>query len=747
MKVLFITEKPSVAMEFARALNISGGRKDGYIESDNYIITWCVGHLITMSYPDKYNPAMKKWSADTLPFLPEPGQYIYEVIPETKKQYMTVKKLLNRQDINCIYYSGDSAREGEYIQRLVREMAGHRESTSEKRVWIDSQTEEEIRRGIQEAKPLSYYDFLSDSAYARAIEDYGVGINLSRIISILYGITVAQAAGKDRTAVAVGRVMSCVLGMVVQKERLIRANVKITYYNITAVICGNVECIWKPKEKSELYSNDQIYDMKGFLSLHVAESFIQLLGDKLKLEQADFSMSKKAAPLLYNLAELQGECTRRFHMGPDQTLAIVQSLYEKKMTTYPRTDARVLTTAVCAEIRPVISSLSVIPEFTDYTAAIIASGTWRKIAGTKYTDDSAVSDHYAIIPTGKVSAYSSLNGMEREIFFLICRRFLSIFYPPADFEKMSAEFTCRGEIFRCTGERILNPGWMAVTGRVPDTSAVALKMESVKHMSRGSEYPTVYQIKQEESQAPKRYTSGSMVLAMESAGKLIEDEELREQIRGTGIGTSATRAETIKKLLSNQYIQVDKKQVLSPTLLGESVFEIVNLCAPQMLSPAITASWEKGLAQIADGQTSKEEYLAKMYQFIRSTVTRIKSTSLKAAFMENMESNVFPFYKRINSKIKDEAESTQRTADKNFNCPVCGAALVYKNGVYYCTEKPDCSFTLWEKWCGKQLSDTAVKALLAGRRTAEIKGFKSRNGKSFSARLQLIDGKITPVWK
>lgn len=732
MKNLFISEKPSVAMEFAKALGVSGQKKDGYLEDDRNIITWCVGHLVTMSYPEAYDPALKKWELNQLPFLPEPDTYRYEVIENTKKQYGVVAKLLNRADVGCIYYAGDSAREGEYIQRLVRAMAGCNKYALEKRVWIDSQTDEEIRRGIHDARPLAEYDSLSDSAYARAIEDYGIGINFSRAITLRYGSEVASAAGETHVTIAVGRVMSCVLGMVVRREREIRSFNSQKYYVVKAQILDGIIVAHKPREDSIFYAPADLYEMKGFLKEDKAKKVTSKLDAYLSLQDAVFKTSRKNAPLLFNLAELQAECTKRYHISPEQTLNVAQSLYEKKLTTYPRTDARVLTTAICAVIDRNINGLSGIPEIAPYVAWIQRNGAANSISQTRYTDDSSVTDHYAIIPTGNLTGLHNLDRLEKDVYMLICRRFLSIFYPPAVSEKMYAVFTARGEIFTCTAERLISSGWMEVAGNAPDTKAAEAKMAQIRRLSKGAACPAEFSITAEMTQPPKRYTSGSMVLAMENAGRFIEDASLREQIKGNGIGTSATRAETIKKLINSGYVKVDKAQVLTPALLGEAVFEVVSLCAPKMLSPEITASWEKGLAQIVNGDVSKQQYLEKMYQYIRTSTVQIIKSDCSADFRKRMQ-NVYAYYKKTERK-------------KALQCPICGRQLREWKGSYFCTGKEEgCNFILWNKWCGKVIPAQSMQQLLEGRTTREIKGFTSKNGKEFAAKLKLTEGRISMV--
>lgn len=738
MKDLFITEKPSVAMEFAKALGVSGSRKDGYLEDGDTIITWCVGHLVTLSYPEKYDPDLKKWSMDALPFLPK--NYLYEVIPESKKQYDVVAKLLNRKDVGRIYYSGDSGREGEYIQRLVRQLAGRNKNSSEYRVWIDSQTEEEILKGIREAKPLSYYDSLSESAYARAIEDYSIGINYSRAVTLAYGRQVANMTGQSWAVVSVGRVMSCVLAMVVRREREIRENVKIPYFAIEADLGNSITARFKPRNNSPYYVMEDLYEKKGFLDEAKAEKFRDNMGKDALFEKIDVTNPKKGAPLLFNLAELQAECTKLYHISPDQTLKVAQSLYEKKLTTYPRTDARVLTTAMCKVIRQNISGLSSISELSRIVSDIMDRKGWAGLEKTKYVDDSAVTDHYAIIPTGNTQALTELEDLEKDIYFLICRRFLSIFCPAAEWERMQAVFSSHGESFTLQLERLLSSGWMEAAGKVPDTSTAAAKMETLRRMETGKAYPAEYNIRREETQAPKRYTTGSMILAMENAGKLIEDEELREQIKGSGIGTSATRADTIKKLVSIKYIQCGKNQVISPTLLGEAVYETLDLCAPKLLSPEMTASWEKGLQGIYEKQVSKDAYLGKMYQYIAYTVKQVKTSSVSDELDARM-SRVYPYYGKTTGKDTGKGPGKEGS----FLCPKCGKPLRKGKAGYFCSGRKDgCDFFLFSKWGQKELTDANIRDLVSGKKTSLIKGFRSKDGKPFSARLKLVDGKIVP---
>lgn len=745
-KSLFIAEKPSVAQEFAKALDMRGGRQDGYIEDDENIVTWCVGHLIGMSYPDKYDPDLKSWSLDTIPFLPAPDNYKYEVIDGVKKQYSVVKKLLNRKDVSRIYYSGDSAREGEYIQRLVRQMAGHNNSANEYRVWIDSQTREEILNGINNAKPLSYYDNLSDSAYARAIEDYGIGINFSRGLSLKYANLVYKTVGQKRGSIAVGRVMSCVLGMVVQREREIRNNIKTIYYTVSADVTSDVTAQWKASKSSGYYTEDDLYGTTGFLRKEIADRFVSSISPNLTLKSTTQNIVRKAAPLLFNLAELQGECTKRFHFSPDRTLKIAQSLYEKKLTTYPRTDARVLTTAIDKVIDKNISGLQSIPEVSSYAVEILSNNMHANIANTKYTNDAAVSDHYAIIPTGDTSSLSSISSEERDVYLMICRRFLSIFYPAAEYEKVTALFDSSGEMFTASAESLVSPGWLTAADKIPQNiQQTAAKVLAIKNLQNGASYPAAYSINQEETKPPARYTTGSMVLAMENAGKLIDDEELREQIKGSGIGTSATRAETIKKLISNNYIKADKKQTITPTLLGEAIYEIIDLCAPTTLSPKMTASWEKGLSGIADGSVTKDLYLQKMYVYIENTTNQIKASSCGNEFTVRMK-DVLAAYPNEAKK----AQSGGAAEVTDIDCPVCGRKMrKLSSGAYSCSGYPDnCKYALWNTWCQKTITDQQMQLLLSGKTTKKISGFTSKAGKKFDAKLTLDDEfKIKPVFE
>ena len=649
-KILVITEKPSVAREYAQILSVSGGKRDGYIENDNYIISWCVGHLITMSYPEKYDEALKKWSLNTLPFLPK--EYRYEVIGNVKKQYDIVKSLLNRPDVDEILWAGDPAREGQYIENLIRDQAGVNPNAIEKRVWIDSTTEDEIKRGIREARPMSDYDNLAASGYMRAIEDYSMGINFSRVLSVQYGKDLNDAAGtKSWKPVAVGRVMTCVLGMIVKREREIREFVETPFFKILAGLKHedtefNAE--WKAVEGSKYYASPILYKDNGFLKKEDAEKFIEdlKLCKKAIVKKMEKKVEKKNPPMLFNLAELQAECAKKFKISPDETLAIAQELYEKKLTTYPRTDARVLSSAIAGEIDKNLRGLCRMPQVSGYAAEILNEGLYKGIAKSKYTDDSKISDHYAIIPTGQgLNELTKMNETACAVYLLICKRFLACFYPAAIYNKYSLSLDIIGEEFNASLKVLVDEGYLKLySGENQGTQEVSegtkedeeeetvgsveqqkKLAELLSTLKKGDELDlNGFQMKEGKTTPPKRYTSGSIILAMENAGQLIEDETLREQIKGSGIGTSATRAEILKKLISQGYIKLNKKtQALSPEKLGEMVYEIVALTIPALLNPKLTASWEKGLTQVAQGVTTKEEYLQKLEEFVRTKTNAV----------------------------------------------------------------------------------------------------------------------------
>ena len=636
-KSLFIAEKPSVAQEFAKALKVQAARNDGYLESENTIVTWCVGHLVTMSYPEKYDESLKRWSLETLPFLPK--EFKYEVIPAVKKQFTIVKNLLNRKDVDTIYVCTDSGREGEYIYRLVAMMAGVKDKT-QKRVWIDSQTEEEIIRGIKEAKDIREYDNLSASAYLRAKEDYLMGINFSRLLSLKYGNAVSSYLGSRYQAISVGRVMTCVLGMVIRREREIREFVKTPFYRVLGKFSlqeHTFEGEWRAVEGSRYFQSPLLYKENGFKKREDAVTLCRMLTAnppwQAIVEKIERKKENKNPPLLFNLAELQNECSRLFKLSPDETLKIVQELYEKKLVTYPRTDARVLSTAVAKEIYKNLSGLGNYEHGSAFAREILAGTAYKEIAKTRYVNDKQITDHYAIIPTGQgIGALKSLSGQGEKVYEVIVRRFLSIFYPPAVYQKINLTSVIEKERLFSSFKVLVSEGYLKVTsysfgkkkeeesGKEEEQTADQTLLETLQNLKKGSVLPVEkFTIKEGETSPPKRYTSGSMILAMENAGQLIEDEELRAQIKGSGIGTSATRAEILKKLVTIKYLALNKKtQVITPTLLGEMIFDVVNASIRSLLNPELTASWEKGLTYVAEGTITPEEYMVKLENFIRS---------------------------------------------------------------------------------------------------------------------------------
>ena len=649
-KNLLITEKPSVAMEFAKVLNINTSRKNGYLESNDWIITWCVGHLVTMSYPEKYDEKLKMWRLDTLPFMPK--EYKYEVIPSVEKQFNIIKSLLTREDVSTIYVATDSGREGEYIYRLVDQMIGVH-GKDKKRVWIDSQTEEEIKRGIREAKELDEYDSLSDSAYLRAKEDYLIGINFSRLLTIIYGRRAAKELDQDRISISVGRVMTCVLGMVVSREREIRNFVKVPYYKIVGEF-GNKEenksfsAEWKVTDNSSKKDSIKLYNETGFKKEKDARDFIIELQDKKAVvKEIKKSKQKENAPLLFNLAEIQNECTKRFKIKPDETLEIIQNLYEKKLVTYPRTDARVISTAVAKVITKNLNGLAKgfkNEEIQGYIHKMVEEKYSTDLTKTKYVNDSKITDHYAIIPTGQgFENYNNLPDLQKRVYVLIVKRFLAIFYPPAEYNKVSVTIEVQNgeykEEFSSSGKVCLKQGYLEVLrgknevekSTTDEQNVENSKQESqnnleiITKLKKGQAVDVInYETKEAQTNPPTRYNSGSMILAMENAGKLIEDEELREQIKGAGIGTSATRAEIIKKLEKIQYIQINSKtQIITPTQKGEVIYDIVNNSMPDMLNPKLTASWEKGLDMVAKKQIKSDEFMEKLEKYIHSKFDKL----------------------------------------------------------------------------------------------------------------------------
>ena len=708
-KNLFIAEKPSVAQEFARVLKVGGQRRNGYLESGDTIVTWCVGHLVTMSYPEKYDEKYRKWSMETLPFLPE--HFLYEVIGDVRQQFETVKELLNRPDVDTIYICTDSGREGEYIYRLVDQMAGVRGKTR-KRVWIDSQTEEEILRGIREAKDWSAYDNLSAAAYLRAQEDYLMGINFSRALTLRYGSTLGGLLNQRRSVISVGRVMTCVLGMVVRREREIRNFVKTPFYRVTASFAAGDSCFfgeWRAAEGSAYYGSPKLYKENGFRNREDAEQLIASLSairpQEAKIIRSEKKKETKYAPLLYNLAELQNDCSRRFRISPDQTLQIAQELYEKKLVTYPRTDARVLSSAVAKEIEKNISGLKGVPSIAAFAEEVLTFPSVKTIGKSRYTNDSQITDHYAIIPTGQgLGALRSLKPLSASVYDMICRRFLAIFYPPAVYEKRSMELQIGNEHFFSNFRFLLEEGWLKVNGRkkaaaleqgpgtelseqnretaaegdAPDRKDAGQSgdmpdredaeqtgddlREAVSRLRKGSVVPVLgYEIKEGETAPPKRYSSGSMILAMENAGQLIEDEELRSQIKGSGIGTSATRAEILTKLVTIKYLALNgKTQIITPTQFGEMVYEAVELSMRQLLNPELTASWEKGLSYVSEGKITPEEYMQKLKDFVSRRTEQVRNGT-SGALLRDAYLKSLPYYAE-RTKERSKERTKERSA-------------------------------------------------------------------------------------
>lgn len=717
-KALYIAEKPSVAQEFAKALKINGQRRDGYLESQDSVVTWCVGHLVTMSYPEKYDIKYKRWSLDTLPFLPR--EFKYEVIPGVQKQFEIVKGLLNREDVDTIYVCTDSGREGEYIYRLVAQMAGVH-GKKEKRVWIDSQTEEEIMRGIREAKDLSAYDNLSASAYLRAKEDYLMGINFSRVLTLRYGNSVSNYLNTKYQAISVGRVMTCVLGMVVRREREIRAFVKTPFYRVLSSIAlegENFEGEWRAVEGSRYFQTPYLYKENGFKEKAYAEKLIQELSVSQPLqctvEKIERKKENRNPPLLFNLAELQNVCSKLFKISPDETLKIVQELYEKKLVTYPRTDARVLSTAVAKEIYKNISGLRNYEHTAEIAQHIIEQGNYKNLAKTRYVNDKQITDHYAIVPTGQgLNALRSVSLTAQRVYETIVRRFVCIFYPPAVYQKISLVTKIQNESFFSSFKVLLDEGYLKVAtnsfakrkaadamssvnragaagnegseeedpdtgkngGNKADDSAEDMACDTrllaaLQNLKKGDILSVdSLSIKEGETSPPKRYNSGSMILAMENAGQLIEDEELRAQIKSCGIGTSATRAEILKKLCNIKYLALNKKtQVITPTLLGEMIFDVVNCSIRQLLNPELTASWEKGLNYVAEGSITEQEYMDKLEHFVRLRTRQVEDSNIQPYLRQFFDAAAVNYK---DSSEKNSAKTTGRSTSAAGRSRTC----------------------------------------------------------------------------
>ena len=676
MKNLYIAEKPSVARQFADVLGVKGNAGNGYLESDTAVVTWCVGHLITMSYPDAYDPALKKWDLATIPFIPT--EYKYEVLPNTKKQFNIVAGLLNRDDVGCIYVATDSGREGEYIYRLVDSMA--KVSGKEKRrVWIDSQTEEEILRGIREAKPLSEYDSLSDAAYLRAQEDYLMGINFSRALSLKFSNVVQRYLGMDRCVIAVGRVMTCVLGIIVKREREIREFVKTPFYRLVASVGEEGQTFdaeWRAVKDTKYFESPLLYKENGFKERSDAEKLLEELNagePEAVVEYIERKKEKKQPPMLYNLAELQNDCSALFKISPSDTLKIVQELYEKKLVTYPRTDARVLSTAVAKEIGRNISGLKNFQPVAAWAQGAMDSGTYKGIAKTKYVNDKQITDHYAIIPTGQgFGALKSLAPTALKVYEIICRRFLSIFYPAAEYQKVAMTLTKNGEKLFANFKYLISEGYLKVSAnsfsKKKDEPKYSQEfIERLAKIKKGDKLSVQnIEIKEGETSPPKRYNSGSLILTMENAGQFIEDEDLREQIKGAGIGTSATRDGIITKLETNKYISLNKKtQIVTPTFLGEIIYDIVYYSINGLLRADLTASWEKGLEGVAEGQISKEEYKQKMTTYVTQYTNRVKQIQNQGGITGVFDKTKAFYTKNSGSAAKKSSDAKKITDKKN----------------------------------------------------------------------------------
>lgn len=738
-KALIITEKPSVAQEFAKILKVSG-RQNGYLENESYVITWCVGHLVEMVYPEEYDSKYKKWKLEDLPFLPK--DYKYGVIKSVSGQYDVVHKMLHREDIDTVYWAGDAGKEGQTIEENIRNFGGVREGMQELRVWIDSQTEEEILRGIKEAKPMREYANLGKSGIMRTIEDYAMGINFSRAMSVKYGNLLNDAAGtKSYTAIAVGRVMTCVLGMVVIREREIRNFIETPFYRIVGKFTdAEIEAEWKTTEESAYYASPLLYKENDFAKEEDAKAFLEsLAGKEARVSSVEKGISKKKAPLLFNLAELQAECAKRFKISPDETLQIAQDLYEKKLTTYPRTDARVLSSAVAKEISKNVSRLKGYEPVSQFVNAIMQSGTYRSIGRSAYTDDSKITDHYAIIPTGQLTELNSVNGLHRQVYDLIVRRFLSIFYPPAEYQTVKFIAKIEKESFFAGGKILKSPGYLCVLGKEAaeekdedggekeEGTNAKMLLAMIEKLSENDVVPVKgMDIKEGKTSPPKRYTSGSMVLAMENAGQLIEDEELRAQIKGSGIGTSATRAEIIKKLVRVGYLNLNRKsQVLTPTMLGEMIFETVSMTVPELLNPKMTASWEKGLDGITRGTVDMGEYRAKLEDFIRRETLSMAQTDRKQELI-----------KRIQPLTGRESRGAAARKKLGIKCPLCDGEVETTPFGYGCSNyrTNGCKFSIGTI-AGRDLTEEEVTKLLTEGKTEILNGFVSKLKKKFSAAL------------
>ena len=741
-KSLIITEKPSVARDFARVLGVNGSQK-GFIENETYVISWCYGHLVEMAYPEVYDEKYKKWKLEDLPFLP--SEYKYGVVESAKDQYQIVNSLLHREDIDTVYWAGDSGKEGQTIEENIRNYGGVRQGMKELRVWIDSQTDDEIRRGINEAKPMSDYALLGQSGIMRTIEDYSLGINFSRALSVKYGRMINDAAATSSyTAIAIGRVMTCVLGMVVNREREIRNFVETPFYRVVGSFSdAGFNAEWKAVEGSKYFESPLLYKENGFKKEESAKELIdELSGKPAVIEKIEQGKTTKKAPLLFNLAELQSECSKIFKISPAQTLDIIQELYEKKLTTYPRTDARVLTTAVAKEITKNIRGLQSLDEVSGAVKNILENGRYKGLEKTSYTDDSKVTDHYAIIPTGQTAAIGSLAPLAKSIYFLIVKRFLSIFYPPAEYKTVKVQIKIGDEKFFASAKVLTKPGYLEIAG-IPspkdnnennDGDEVMSKEEFIAFVESAKEGDEItvkaMEIKEGKTSPPKRYTSGNLILAMENAGNLIEDEELREQIKKSGIGTSATRGEIIDKLVRIKYLnQNNKTQIISPEKLGEMIYEVVNLSVPSLLNPEMTASWEKGLEGIINGSVDFGEYRKKLEDYIRRETNKMINVDLTGNIAAN-----------INQFTGKNAKGIAARKKLGLKCPVCGGELTTTPFGYGCsnyyTEGIKCTFSVGQV-AGLDLPEEEFGKLITEGKTGVLDGFTGKNKKKFKAALVL----------
>lgn len=741
-KSLIITEKPSVARDFARVLGVNGNQK-GFIENETYVISWCFGHLVEMAYPEVYDEKYKKWKLEDLPFLPE--DYKYGVVESAKDQYKIVNSLLHREDIDTVYWAGDSGKEGQTIEENIRNYGGVRQGMKELRVWIDSQTDDEIRRGINEAKPMSDYALLGKSGIMRTIEDYSLGINFSRALSVKYGKMINDAAATSSyTAIAIGRVMTCVLGMVVNREREIRNFVETPFYRIVGSFSdAGFNAEWKAVQGSKYFESPLLYKENGFKKEESARELIDSLsGKKAVIDKIENGKTTKRAPLLFNLAELQSECSKIFKISPAQALDVAQELYEKKLTTYPRTDARVLTTAVAKEITKNLRGLQNFEEQAGNVKHILENGLYKGLEKTSYTDDSKVTDHYAIIPTGQTGAINSLSPLSKSIYSLICKRFLSIFFPPAEYKTVKVQIGIEDEKFFASAKLLTKPGYLSVAG-IPspkdngenaDGDEVMSKEEFIAFVDKAKEGDEItvkgMEIKEGKTSPPKRYTSGNLILAMENAGNLIEDEELREQIKKSGIGTSATRGEIIDKLVRIKYLnQNNKTQIISPEKLGEMIYEVVNLSVPSLLNPEMTASWEKGLEGIVNGTVDFGEYRSKLEDYIRRETNKM----IKLDLTGNIAANISQFTGKNSKGIAARKKL-------GLKCPVCGGELTTTPFGYGCsnyyTEGIKCTFSLGQV-AGLDIPEEEFAKLITEGKTSVLDGFASKNKKKFKAALVL----------